>query len=127
MAKKESIGPMKRVSNTLMSIDLFGETATFQIEGKSKYNSFCGTVLSFGIFVTILAYGINKFNVMMNHGDTAHQSFINSNEISFLKNFTYAETGFNFAFGLVRFKEVTPKIIEFDERYVQIYAGTVEV
>ena len=63
---------------------------------------------------------------MMNYGDTRHQNIIKENEISRHKNFTYAETQFNVAIGVSNKFGLSKEMIDIDERYVQIFAKTVE-
>ena len=64
----------ERIGNVLMRIDLFGETASFDIKGKASYPSICGTMMSVVIFAAILAYGGKKYRVMLDREDTMHQS-----------------------------------------------------
>ena len=123
MVKKEKriVGSMKIMAN---NIDFFGETVEFQIHGQNKYSSICGIMLSLGILVTVLAYGINKYSVMINHDDTIHQKTVSQNEISSSQSFTYADTEFNIALGVK--DSVTGQIIEIDDRFIKLIAQTVE-
>ena len=61
------------MGNSLLQVDLFGETASFQIEGKSYYGSIHGAIISIGILATVIAYGLNKYNIMLDFGETSHQ------------------------------------------------------
>ena len=70
-AKREQAG-FKKVSNYIMSFDFFGEPAKLKVKGRDTYPSCMGTLLTFGILATVLAYGVNKYNIMMNYGDTTY-------------------------------------------------------
>ena len=53
-----------------MQIDFYGEPAKLKVKGADTFPSCLGTLLSFIILGTVLAYGINKYRVMGEYGDT---------------------------------------------------------
>ena len=98
MGKNKTI---KKLSNTMMKIDLFGETASFHISGQDSYASLCGFFLSLGIFVTVLAYAGNKWMIMLEHEDTNHQKTVLKDDIDVSEVFDYDKLHFNIAVGLI--------------------------
>ena len=53
-----------------MAFDYYGETAKLKIKGSDKFPSCLGTLISFVVFGTVLAYSINKYAVLAEYGDT---------------------------------------------------------
>ena len=86
-----------RIGNVLMRIDLFGETASFDINGKTSYPSICGTLMSVVIFAAILAYGGKKYRVMLDYEDTMHQTTQKKNSFDETKVMTFDQMHLNFA------------------------------
>ena len=64
------------LSEWLLKVDLFGEKAELQIEGKSSYQSFYGALISLGILSTVLAYGHKKFQTMIEYNDTTFKEVL---------------------------------------------------
>ena len=64
------------LSEWLLKVDLFGEKAELQIEGKSSYQSFYGALISLGILGTVLAYGHKKFQTMTEYNDTTFKEVV---------------------------------------------------
>ena len=54
-----------KIQSAFLSIDLFSESIQFSIKGKRAHQSILGSVLSLGIFATVLAFGINKFSISL--------------------------------------------------------------
>ena len=90
----------ERIGNVLMRIDLFGETASFDINGRTSYPSVCGSLMSVVIFAAILAYGDKKYRVMLDYEDTMHQTTLKENNFDETKVLTYNQTHLNFAVGI---------------------------
>ena len=61
---------LTRIGETIMSIDKYGESASFNIAGKRTYPSVYGTFISILIFAVVIPYGTNKFMIMRNYEDT---------------------------------------------------------
>ena len=64
---------LTRIGETIMSIDKYGESASFNIAGKRTYPSVYGTFISILIFAVVIPYGTNKFMVMQEREGTDHQ------------------------------------------------------
>ena len=62
----------KKIRDTIFTLDLFGQTIGFRIDGKSSYKSVQGFVLSVGILVTVFIFGANKFLKCFDYQDTLH-------------------------------------------------------
>ena len=63
------------------SIDIFGETASFDIQGRSSVKGVFGALLSLAIGIVILSYGVNKFMVLQAYGGTDYQTVTNQNSL----------------------------------------------
>ena len=67
----------------------------------------CGFFLSLGIFVTVIAYASNKGKIMVDYGDTKHQTTILKNALNIDEQFGYEKLHFNVAVGFIDpFKKV---------------------
>ena len=62
MGKKPTL--LSKVADKIMSIDLYGESTAFTVNGSASYPSFCGTIMSLIVFLVVLPYGINKYTIM---------------------------------------------------------------
>ena len=56
-----------------MSVDFYGEPAKLKVKGADTFPSCLGTFLSFVILGTVFAYGVNKYKIMDEYGDTLFQ------------------------------------------------------
>ena len=52
--------------------DQFAEIPAFKIKGRDGYPSIIGTLTSLVIFGTVIAYGVNKYDIMMKYEDTQY-------------------------------------------------------
>ena len=64
---------LRKLGASIMSIDKYGESATFSIGGKSSYPSIIGTLISILILFVVVPYGFNKFIIMKDYEDTSFQ------------------------------------------------------
>ena len=74
----------KKTSNFrrgLSFFDIFGEEIKFNIECQESHGSVFGLLMTLMIFMTISAFGMKKFQVMIEHGDTNHQTIIKKNQL----------------------------------------------
>ena len=90
----------KRMKETLLFFDIFGEYVNFNIEGKTSHKSILGLLVSFAILSLVTAFGIKKYSVMVHYEDTKHQSFTNENYLNMteeilLENFDVAVAAFD--------------------------------
>lgn len=72
-----------------MRIDLFGETASFDIAGKSAYPSMCGTIMSIVVYAAILCYSSKQYNVMVGYEDTTHSTTLKKDGLDKTVDITY--------------------------------------
>ena len=61
-----------RVTEKFMSLDMYGESLTFTINGSNTYPSIYGALISLAIFALVLPYGAHKFKTMWNFDDTTY-------------------------------------------------------
>ena len=64
---KEQKSISSSIGNVFKSFDFYGETIGFNIKGAKSVKSVFGTIISLGIVAVVMAYGLNKFIVMINH------------------------------------------------------------
>ena len=57
----------RKIENTMLKLDLFGESVKFSIDGEDSHKSILGSIVSLGIFATILAFGTKKFINCINY------------------------------------------------------------
>ena len=81
---------LSKIGEKVLQIDKYGESASFNISGRSSYTSVYGTIISMLVFIVVIPYGVNKFVVMKNYEDTKFQAITLENEIS-----AYEEIGFD--------------------------------
>ena len=68
--KMQQLSGCERVQQTVLNVDMFKEP--FQLilpDGKGKYRSFVGAVLSIMTLSTVLTYFVYKVNVIINFND----------------------------------------------------------
>ena len=82
--------------------DLFGSTVNFNFDGNSSYQTILGAIASIMLLGIIFDYGVSKFIVLKERGDTSYQQFPITGSIPEEKEFDCKETNFHIAFGLVR-------------------------
>lgn len=70
MVKSNWKNSFRKVKNSLMQVDRYGETVSFTIQGKSSYPGCFSMIVSLIIFGTVLYYGHAKYEKMMNLDDT---------------------------------------------------------
>ena len=90
----------EKLSRTVKAFDIFGETVSFEYDGKSTYRSYLGSLLSIGIIVITISYAVNRFLVMQDRADTVHLQTPITDLYSKESPLDYSMTEFDFAFGL---------------------------
>ena len=78
-----------------MSIDKFGETPTFTVNGRDTYSSLIGMVLTLVILGVVIPFGFNKFIIMREYDDTNFQSIVNEQTVGPEEVLTYDQTHAN--------------------------------
>ena len=95
-----------QLSNGFKTFDIFGRRIGFEIDdGKTKFKTCSGALVSLIILTLITLPALNKFNSMMNRELTLHHT---SQELYITDSndrLSYYSTGMNFAFGLA---EINP-------------------
>ena len=93
-------GSLAKLHGLALSIDSFGESATFHINGSSTYNSLGGSLMTLVILSITLSYTVQRFMIMKAHEDTSHidiEDPLMNNE----RSLPQSESNFNFAFGVL--------------------------
>ena len=80
MSKEKETKTGKRIK----SLDFFGQSPGFMINGASRKGTYLGALLSLVVLILTLSYGIRQAEVMINLADTAHQTAIE--DLIFLKD-----------------------------------------
>ena len=93
-------GSLAKLNGLALSLDQFGESASFQINGSTTYNSLGGSLMTLVILSITLSYAVQRFIVMKAYEDTNHlrieDPFMND-EISL----PHAASNFYFATGFL--------------------------
>ena len=67
---KKRIGSLNRLKKILLGTDIFGHRVELNFNGESSINSIFGAILSLIIYITVSAFAIYRFNVMVTYGAT---------------------------------------------------------
>ena len=100
MAKKSKGNSISRVTGAFKSLDMFGESINFLIDGSSTMNSFAGAFYSLFIIVITLFFAVTQIQVMNAFADTSYMSTDENLDID-ERGLNYNDTHFEVAFGLV--------------------------
>ena len=57
MKKKWKPGPCDKIYGKFLDIDMFGEPITFNIQGRTHYDTCCGVIFTLAILTITVAYG----------------------------------------------------------------------
>ena len=68
--RKEKRSVLSNLQSKLLSIDMFGQAAQFDIEGESTYNTCVGSIASILIFLLVVPYAYKKSILMLEMNDT---------------------------------------------------------
>ena len=60
----------KRLGGLFKTFDLFGQGVGFEVEGGGAKTSFFGAIVSLGITIVVLAYAVNRTQIMLKMADT---------------------------------------------------------
>ena len=85
----------------LKSLDYFARDIGFHIRGKAHFGTYCGACTSIMLLIIMLFYMQQKFQVLINNGDTLHVTYTDHNAIDQDEIFTYNKTNFMFVVGMV--------------------------
>lgn len=71
----------KRASNGVFdtfkhSLDLFGQTVAFEINGAGTLTSCSGACISLMILIVVSSFAVNRFQTMYDFEDTTHQQTV---------------------------------------------------
>ena len=60
----------KRLGGLFKTFDFFGQGVGFEVEGAGVKTSFFGAIISLGITIVVLAYAVNRTQIMLKMADT---------------------------------------------------------
>ena len=92
---------LSSLGSLIKSVDFFGQSIGFEVAGRGTLNSFLGALLSLLIVVITLFYATDRFETMIDFGDTTYQS-VKAEGVHGDTIFEQQETNFNIAFELIR-------------------------
>ena len=95
-----SSGVLKLIHKTVLNRDNYGETANFHIDGESEHKSISGALLSISVLVLAAMFGLNKFMIMQDYGDTSFNKNIEVGAIDGSEKFDQTQTNLKTAFGV---------------------------
>ena len=91
---------MNKVLTKFTQVDMFGEAATFIIDGQATYNGVFGSILSVLITLIVMVYGLKRGILVYTYGDTTFQTSVEQNNLNQTKIFSFDETHFNLGIGI---------------------------
>ena len=72
---------VERLGDAFKWCDLYPETPGFTVQGKKKFQSIFGSVVSLVIFGTMLIYGASGYEEVITRSATKHESSIENTSI----------------------------------------------
>ena len=103
MATSRRRNLLTKLGEKMMEIDKYGESASFNIAGKSSYPSVYGTLISILVLVIVIPYATNKFVVMQNYEDTNFSSITLENGTSMKEEIGYETHDLNVMLSFMSF------------------------
>ena len=65
------------IGDKIKSFDMFSSGINFNVDGKERANqSYLGTAMTVILVVLTCTYAFRRYNVMVEYGDTVHQTTI---------------------------------------------------
>ena len=58
------------IGDKVKAFDIFGEQVKFKIDGKESHRTYIGAFMSFLVIAITFTYGLERFNVLIDRGDT---------------------------------------------------------
>ncbi len=89
------------LGSLIKSVDFFGQSIGFEVAGRGTLNSFLGALLSLSIVVITLFYATDRFETMIDYGDTTYLS-VKEDGVNGDTMFEQPQTNFNIAFELIK-------------------------
>lgn len=108
------------------SLDLFGESVGFLIEGKATHQSILGAFVSLVAIVVTLSYFLDRTQTMLEFGDTVHQTTEEVIEYTKEQPLNYDESGMAIAVGFIDNHTAFPSGINPADGYLDISFGLQE-
>ena len=105
MATSRRRNLLTKLGEKMMEIDKYGESASFNIAGKSSFPSVYGTLISILVLVIVIPYAINKFVVMRNYEDTNFSSITQEDGTSLNEEIGYETHDLNVILSFMSFRE----------------------
>ena len=90
----------RKCSEGLLSLDIFGEHINLTYKGRDKFTTLPGALGSLLILITILAFTVFRFYVMVNRLYPTITQQVQMRDLNFEGPYRPQEKGFDFAFGL---------------------------
>ena len=87
-----------------LNIDIFAESKSFAIQGRSHYPSVLGALLTVTIFLVVLVYGTNKIIVMHERDDNTFQEVTKRLSLDRDKTFKQEDMDMSFALYMVDYR-----------------------
>jgi len=79
-----------RAREGLNSLDMFGMTVDFKINGKDKVTSLLGAVVSMLVMLLSLSFAYYKVDILISRNDTNYSSIVNSGALE--QNFKFGQS-----------------------------------
>ncbi len=114
------------LGSLIKSVDFFGQSIGFEVAGRGTLNSFLGALLSLSIVVITLFYATDRFETMIDYGDTTYQS-VKEDGVNGDTMFEQPQTNFNIAFELIKLNSFSPNITYDYSSYLGLTATVFKV
>ena len=102
---KQKPSALAGVFSKFLSLDMFAQSQSFEVEGKTSYRTFMGSILSLLIIIIVTPYVAKRYSIMVDHKDTRYSTSNRQNKLinehSNLENgITFEEVDLTMAFGI---------------------------
>ena len=98
----------RRLGSSLLHFDMFGETPAMTVAGESSYNTFCGLLITIICAAAVIIFGGLRAIQLVDYEQTNYQSTEVTNAIDVDTVYSYQDTHFAVAVGLIdQYKRLT--------------------
>ena len=116
----------RRFGSSLLRFDMFGETVAMTVAGESSYNTFCGLLITIIVAAAVIIFAGLATIQLVDYQSTSYQNTEVENAIDVDTVYSYEDTHFAIAIGLVdQYKRPSKMISSGEEsKYFKITGWT---
>ena len=78
---KQKPSALNGVFSKFLSLDMFAQSQSFEVEGKTSYRTFLGSLLSLLIIIIVTPYAVKRYSIMVDYKDTRYSTSNRQNKL----------------------------------------------